>query len=65
MISIINVSGIEYNLIRCIYNKCIFFIEWKTGHVYNANYLFRIATTDITELQPSIPAGTIVINWKR
>lgn len=38
---------------------------WKTGHVYNANYLFRLATTDITEKQLAMPAGLIVIHWKR
>lgn len=40
-------------------------LEWKTGHVYNANYLFRLTTTDITETPSAIPAGTIEINWKR
>ncbi|KAG2200136.1 hypothetical protein INT47_012417 [Mucor saturninus] len=39
--------------------------QWKTGHVYNANYLFRLTTTDITETPSAIPAGTIEINWKR
>ncbi|KAI7905331.1 Gryzun, putative trafficking through golgi-domain-containing protein [Cokeromyces recurvatus] len=38
---------------------------WKPGHVYNANYLFQLSTTDITEEQASVPAGTIVIKWKR
>jgi hypothetical protein len=40
-------------------------IAWKTGHVYNANYLFQLTTTDITEKQPAVPAGSIIIDWKR
>ncbi|RCH89161.1 vacuolar transporter chaperone, partial [Rhizopus azygosporus] len=38
---------------------------WKTGHIYNANYLFKLHTTDLTEAQPSVPAGHIIITWKR
>ncbi|KAG0750066.1 hypothetical protein G6F16_001788 [Rhizopus arrhizus] len=38
---------------------------WKTGHAYNASYLFRLNTTDLTEQQPVIPTGSIVIRWKR
>ncbi|KAG0190503.1 hypothetical protein DFQ28_001976 [Apophysomyces sp. BC1034] len=39
--------------------------RWKTGHVYNANYLFRLSTSDVTEAQLSVPVGSIVIHWKR
>lgn len=38
---------------------------WKTGHVYNVNYLFQLTTIDITEEQVAVPAGNIVIDWKR
>ncbi|GAN09099.1 glutathione transferase omega-1 [Mucor ambiguus] len=38
---------------------------WKTGHIYNANYLFRLTTSDLTEEQSAAPAGKIVIEWKR
>ncbi|RCI01137.1 hypothetical protein CU098_002795 [Rhizopus stolonifer] len=38
---------------------------WKTGHVYNANYLFQSSTLDITEQSFSIPTGKIMIEWKR
>lgn len=29
------------------------------------NYLFQLTTTDITEEQVAVPAGNIVIDWKR
>ncbi|EPB84242.1 hypothetical protein HMPREF1544_09034 [Mucor circinelloides 1006PhL] len=38
---------------------------WKTGHIYNANYLFQLTTSDLTEEQTAVPAGKIVIEWKR
>ncbi|KAI8996802.1 Gryzun, putative trafficking through golgi-domain-containing protein [Pilobolus umbonatus] len=38
---------------------------WKTGHVYNANYLFQLNTDDITEAQLPVSPGKIVIKWKR
>ncbi|KAL0079429.1 Foie gras liver health family 1-domain-containing protein [Phycomyces blakesleeanus] len=38
---------------------------WKTSHVYNANYLFRLSTMDLTEAMPSVPVGNIVVQWKR
>ncbi|KAI9016573.1 Gryzun, putative trafficking through golgi-domain-containing protein [Phycomyces nitens] len=38
---------------------------WKSSHVYNANYLFRLSTMDMTEAMPSVPTGNIVIRWKR
>ncbi|KAI8082919.1 Foie gras liver health family 1-domain-containing protein [Halteromyces radiatus] len=39
--------------------------KWQTGHVYNANYLFRMTTSDLKENMPSIPTGYIIIYWKR
>ncbi|KAI8374513.1 Gryzun, putative trafficking through golgi-domain-containing protein [Radiomyces spectabilis] len=39
--------------------------QWKTGHVYNADYLFRLVTDDLTEPQPPIPIGSIAIYWRR
>ncbi|KAI8146339.1 Gryzun, putative trafficking through golgi-domain-containing protein [Fennellomyces sp. T-0311] len=38
---------------------------WSAGHVCNANYLFRMATDDMTEPQPTIPVGSLVIYWRR
>ncbi|KAI7870632.1 Gryzun, putative trafficking through golgi-domain-containing protein [Spinellus fusiger] len=38
---------------------------WKTGHVYNVNYLFRLSTTDVTEPTCPVPVGTLAIQWKR
>ncbi|KAI9481008.1 MAG: Gryzun, putative trafficking through golgi-domain-containing protein [Benjaminiella poitrasii] len=38
---------------------------WKPGHVYNANYLFQLSSTDITEEQTPVPTGTIIVKWKR
>ncbi|KAI8643763.1 Gryzun, putative trafficking through golgi-domain-containing protein [Parasitella parasitica] len=38
---------------------------WKTGHTYNANYLFQLSTSDLTEEQTAVPVGNIAIEWKR
>ncbi|KAI9256530.1 Gryzun, putative trafficking through golgi-domain-containing protein [Phascolomyces articulosus] len=38
---------------------------WTAGYVSNTNYLFRMATNDITEPQPTIPVGSIIIYWRR
>lgn len=40
-------------------------LAWKTGHIYNANYLFQLTTSDLTEEQTAVPPGNIVIEWKR
>lgn len=53
----------------CCYMRFSVFIQcvvaWKTGHIYNANYLFQLTTSDLTEEQTAVSAGKIVIEWKR
>ncbi|KAI9306763.1 Foie gras liver health family 1-domain-containing protein [Cunninghamella echinulata] len=40
-------------------------LKWQTGHVYNANYLFKMTILDLTSTIPSVPTGNLTIFWKR
>jgi hypothetical protein len=63
MILIIKVSScVLYRVSIYLYT---IFLAWKTGHIYNANYLFQLTTSDLTEEQTAVPPGNIVIEWKR
>ncbi|KAI9311302.1 Gryzun, putative trafficking through golgi-domain-containing protein [Dichotomocladium elegans] len=38
---------------------------WSPAHVYNISFMFRMATDDITEVQPTVPVGSLVVRWRR
>ncbi|KAI9274175.1 Gryzun, putative trafficking through golgi-domain-containing protein [Sporodiniella umbellata] len=63
----LSVWDLEIKNIRLNQNKYskVLFVAWRTGHAYNTSYLFQLDTADLTEAQPSVPTGSLVVTWKR
>ncbi|KAI9492284.1 Gryzun, putative trafficking through golgi-domain-containing protein [Zychaea mexicana] len=62
-----SVSDLEIERLELKQEVCQLLLRasWTAGHVCDTNYLFRMATKDMTEPQPTIPVGSIIIHWRR